>query len=98
MATGTAANIGRPDAGKTGTATDFRNAWFVGYTPELATAVWMGYRDANRAMRGVHGVALVTGGSLPATIWSTYMKAVLAGVPASTFAPPNSQPSENGFQ
>ena len=68
--TGTAAGIGRPAAGKTGTATDFRNAWFVGYTPDLATSVWMGYRDANQAMRNIHGVAQVTGGSLPAAIWS----------------------------
>jgi penicillin-binding protein 1A len=96
--TGTGAAIGRTAAGKTGTATDFRNAWFVGYTPELATAVWMGYRDANKAMLGIHGVAQVTGGTLPATMWSTYMKAVLASVPPSSFAPPASQPSGGGFR
>ncbi|HYR63803.1 MAG TPA: PBP1A family penicillin-binding protein [Actinomycetota bacterium] len=96
--TGTGAGIGRPAAGKTGTATDFRNAWFVGYTPDLATAVWMGYRDANTAMRGIHGVAQVTGGSLPASMWSAYMKAVLAGVPPSPFAPPEGQQAGAGFQ
>src|SRR5882672_350020 len=86
--TGTAAGIGRPAAGKTGTASDFRNAWFVGYTPDLATSVWMGYRDANQAMRNIHGVAQVTGGSLPAPIWSAYMKAALAALPASPFVQP----------
>jgi penicillin-binding protein 1A len=97
--TGTAAGIGRPAAGKTGTATDFRNAWFVGYTPDLATSVWMGYRDANQAMRNIHGVAQVTGGSLPAAMWSAYMKAALAGVPALPFvAPPPPSPTDSGFR
>ncbi|HWD73085.1 MAG TPA: PBP1A family penicillin-binding protein [Actinomycetota bacterium] len=97
--TGTAAGIGRPAAGKTGTATDFRNAWFVGYTPDLATSVWMGYRDANQAMRNIHGVAQVTGGTLPAAMWSAYMKAALAGVPASPFvAPPPPSPPDSGFR
>ena len=40
--TGTAANIGRPEAGKTGTNQEYRDAWFVGYTPQLAVAVWVG--------------------------------------------------------
>ncbi|MCW3036857.1 MAG: penicillin-binding protein family [Actinobacteria bacterium] len=97
--TGTAATIpGRPAAGKTGTATDFRNAWFVGYTPDLATSVWMGYRDANKAMRGIHGVAQVTGGTLPAAMWSAYMTAALAGVPATPFVAPISQPPDSGFR
>src|SRR5207253_4574172 len=97
--TGTAAGIGRPAAGKTGTASDFRNAWFVGYTPDLATSVWMGYRDANEAMRNIHGVAQLTGGSLPAAMWSAYMKAALASVPASPFvAPPPPSPPDSGFR
>ena len=41
--TGTAANIGRPAAGKTGTTDEFNDAWFVGYTPKLASSVWVGY-------------------------------------------------------
>ncbi|MEA2503530.1 MAG: hypothetical protein QOG36_573 [Actinomycetota bacterium] len=77
MGTGTAANIGRPEAGKTGTASDYRNAWFVGYTPELATAVWVGYRDANQPLLNVEGVPKMTGGTIPAKIWATYMKAAL---------------------
>ena len=45
--TGTRANIGRPAAGKTGTAQEWRDAWFVGYTPTLSTAVWLGYADGH---------------------------------------------------
>ena len=72
--TGTAANIGVPAAGKTGTAQDYRNAWFVGYTPTLATAVWMGYRDSNQPLINVRGVPHVVGGTIPAAIWANYMK------------------------
>lgn len=77
MGTGTAANIGRPQAGKTGTTSDYRNAWFVGYTPELSTAVWVGYRDANQPLLNVEGVPEMAGGTIPARIWATYMKAAL---------------------
>ena len=77
MGTGTAANLGRPEAGKTGTASDYKNAWFVGYTPELATAVWVGYRDANKPLIGVEGVPKMAGGTIPAQIWAHLMKAAL---------------------
>lgn len=77
MGTGTGADIGRPEAGKTGTTSDFRNAWFVGYTPELATATWVGYRNANLPLLGVEGVPQMAGGTIPATIWANYMKAAL---------------------
>lgn len=77
MGTGTAANIGRPEAGKTGTASDYRNAWFVGYTPELATSVWVGYRDANQPLLNVEGVPKMAGGTIPAKIWATFMKSAL---------------------
>lgn len=98
--TGTAAAIGRPAAGKTGTATDFRNAWFVGYTPNLATAVWMGYRDTNQPLLHIHGVAQVAGGTIPAQMWSSYMKKALAGVPVSQFGIPALSPGNaaGGFQ
>jgi len=79
--TGTAAAIGRPLAGKTGTSENFGNAWFVGYTPQLSTAVWVGHPEGDVPMRNVHGIN-VTGGSFPARIFSRYMKAALAGVPA----------------
>ncbi len=80
--TGTAAAIGRPVAGKTGTSENYGNAWFVGYTPQLSTAVWVGRPEGDTPMRGVHGIN-VTGGSFPARIFSRYMKAALAGVPAA---------------
>jgi penicillin-binding protein 1A len=67
--TGTAANIGCPAAGKTGTTDDFTDAWFVGYTPKLATAVWVGHPDA-RATLGYNAF----GGTLAAPIWHDYME------------------------
>ena len=96
--TGTAANIGRPAAGKTGTASDYKNAWFVGYTPNLATAIWMGYRDTNQAMLNIHGVGQVTGGTWPAMMWARYMKATLTGVPPLPFLPGAPAVSGSGFQ
>lgn len=82
--TGTAAEIGRPAAGKTGTTQNHADAWFVGYTPELVTAVWVGYPSGQRPMTDVHG-AKVTGGSLPAQIWAEFMKEALAGRPVADF-------------
>jgi penicillin-binding protein 1A len=76
--TGRAADIGRPVAGKTGTTEDYGNAWFIGYVPQLATAVWVGYPEGDVPMRRVHGIA-VTGGSFPARIFSDYMRQALAG-------------------
>jgi len=64
--TGKRAHIGRPAAGKTGTSQDYRDAWFVGYTPDLITGVWMG-NDNGAAMKGV------TGGVLPAALWKDFM-------------------------
>jgi len=78
--TGRAAGIGRPLAGKTGTSEHNGNAWFVGFVPQLATSVWVGYPEGDRPMTNVHGIE-VTGGSFPARIFSQYMRAVLAGVP-----------------
>ena len=66
--TGTAANYGCPAAGKTGTAENLDNAWFVGYTPQLSTAVWVGYPQGNIGM-GPNGF----GGTLAAPIWHDYM-------------------------
>ena len=63
--TGHNAAIGRPAAGKTGTTEKNNDAWFVGYTPDLAAAVWMGYPNGTKPMKSVHGVN-VTGGSFPA--------------------------------
>src|SRR3954447_5214967 len=71
--TGTKAQIGCPAAGKTGTTDNFNDAWFVGYTPNLASAVWVGYPNALKEMRAVHGIS-VAGGTFPAQIWGAYMK------------------------
>jgi penicillin-binding protein 1A len=71
--TGRRADIGRPAAGKTGTSENWENAWFVGYTPTLSTAVWMGHPSANKTMANVHGIDHVVGGSLPAMIWHDFM-------------------------
>ncbi|MDZ4169921.1 MAG: PBP1A family penicillin-binding protein [Coriobacteriia bacterium] len=85
--TGTAARIGRQAAGKTGTTQRYRDAWFVGYTPELSTAVWVGYPDSQREMTSVHG-RTVTGGSFPAEIWRSFMVAALKNVEATRFKRP----------
>jgi len=72
--TGRKANIDRPQAGKTGTSQNFRDAWFVGYTADLVTGVWMG-NDNGAAMNKV------TGGGAPATLWRDVMTAAHAGLP-----------------
>lgn len=77
------AAIGRPAAGKTGTTQDYRDAWFCGYTPQLACAVWLGYTP-ERPMRNVHGIT-VFGGTFPAMIWAEFMKAALADQPKLDF-------------
>ncbi len=69
------AQIGRDVAGKTGTSQDFHDAWFIGFTPQLITGVWVG-NDDNAEMNKV------TGGSLPARIWAQFMRPALAGAPA----------------
>ncbi|HWR40648.1 MAG TPA: PBP1A family penicillin-binding protein [Patescibacteria group bacterium] len=79
--TGTGANIGRPAAGKTGTTSDHRDAWFVGFTPNLSTAVWLG-NDDNVP------ISNVTGGDLPATIWKNFMTFATAKLPADDFIAP----------
>jgi penicillin-binding protein 1A len=71
--TGTAASYGCPAAGKTGTANNMDNAWFVGYTPQLSTAVWVGYPQANIPMGDGFG------GALAAPIWHDYMAAASNG-------------------
>jgi len=84
--TGTAAKIDCPAAGKTGTTDNFNDAWFVGYTPRLSTSVWVGYPNALREMRGVHGID-VAGGTFPARIWHDFM-VVAKGSDCDPFAPP----------
>jgi len=76
--TGTRANTGCPTAGKTGTTDNFNDAWFDGYTPRLTAAVWVGYPDALREMRSVHGIS-VAGGTFPAEIWKKFMDVAKGG-------------------
>jgi membrane peptidoglycan carboxypeptidase len=86
--TGEAADIGRPAAGKTGTTTDYADAWFVGYTPTLTAAAWMGYTDGNRPMTDRYSSEQVSGGGLPAQMWRRFMELVLADTPVEEFPPP----------
>jgi penicillin-binding protein 1A len=81
--TGTVARqLGRPIAAKTGTTNDYSNAWFIGFTPSLATGVWVGY-DRPRSLGSEE-----TGGRLAAPIWTAYMLKVLADSPREDFAVP----------
>jgi penicillin-binding protein 1A len=84
--TGTAADLPRTNAGKTGTTNDYRDAWFVGYTPQHTTTVWVGNLD-NSPMAGE-----VAGGSLPAQIWGAYMTAFVEAFDAEEF--PSADASE----
>jgi penicillin-binding protein 1A len=94
--TGTGAYFGRPAAGKTGTTDDFADAWFCGYTPDLATAVWVGFPNAQIEMRSVHGIS-VAGGTFPATIWHLFMAAALSGTPISDFSFPKNPAEWSSF-
>ena len=85
--TGTRAALSRPTAGKTGTTDEHADAWFVGYTPGLATAVWMGYTRGEVPMTNVHGIS-VSGGSFPAEIWRRFMEPALADAPFREFRAP----------
>ncbi|MFP3942269.1 MAG: transglycosylase domain-containing protein [Alphaproteobacteria bacterium] len=82
--TGRGASLGRPAGGKTGTSTEFRDAWFAGYTADLVAVMWLG-NDDNSPMKKV------TGGSLPAQAWRSFMKAAhkdrrIASLPPSRAA------------
>ncbi len=92
--TGTAASLGgRPVAGKTGTTQDYTNVWFVGYTRQVSTAVWVGFPEGQRPMDTYFG-GPVFGGTHAAPIWRDFMTAAVAGMPVVGFpAPP---PAERG--
>ena len=75
----------QPAAGKTGTTENFEDAWFVGYTPYLATAVWMGNPDEKIAMRGIYPYGNVTGGSFPAEVWGAFNSKYHAELPTRAF-------------
>ena len=87
VGTGKAANIAQNIAGKTGTTNDYRDAWFVGFTPDIVTGVWVG-NDNNTKLPGI------TGGSLPAKVFAEYMKTAVENFPKSVF----DYPMMNGSQ
>ncbi|MFN2545252.1 MAG: transglycosylase domain-containing protein [Actinomycetota bacterium] len=89
--TGTLANIGRPQAGKTGTNTEYRDAWFVGYVPQYSTAVWVGYPQGEIPMYSVEGVSPAFGGTVAAPIWHDYMAKAVQGLPVESFPAPPAQ-------
>ncbi|MBA2609603.1 MAG: transglycosylase domain-containing protein [Actinobacteria bacterium] len=86
--TGTAADIGRPAAGKTGSTNDNADAWFVGFTPTLSTAVWMGNTTGRVPLLRIKGVPRVYGGTIPARTWKAFMSQALEGVPVTDFDEP----------
>ncbi|MEM6426890.1 MAG: penicillin-binding protein 1A [Cyanobacteria bacterium P01_H01_bin.119] len=81
--TGTAAQIGRPAAGKTGTTDSQRDVWFVGYVPQLATAIWVGNDDYSPLGRGA------TGGGIVAPVWRDFMQQALQDEPVEQFRSPS---------
>jgi penicillin-binding protein 1A len=81
--TGRRAAIGRPVAGKTGTTNDYRDAWFVGYTPDMITGIWVGYDSSRDLGRGDEG------GRVAAPIWAAYMREALKGRPVIDFPAPS---------
>jgi membrane peptidoglycan carboxypeptidase len=86
--TGQAADIGRPQGGKTGTTTDAKDAWFVGVTPELSIAVWIGDPGTDGEVAGLNdvlGLTEVTGGSLPAALWAEAASTILADAEPTPF-------------
>jgi penicillin-binding protein 1A len=94
--TGTAANIGRPEAGKTGTGQNYQDAWFMGYVPQLTTGVWVGYPKAEIPMRNlaVLGGRNAFGGSIAAPIWHDFMLLAVANLPVKSF--PQAPPQKGG--
>lgn len=97
--TGQAARISTWAAGKTGTTQAYRDAWFVGYSGEFCTAVWVGHPEGQVSMTNVHGMR-VTGGSFPAKIWQRFMQRVVVaqktvgGSGTPTTSPTGEEPSD----
>jgi membrane peptidoglycan carboxypeptidase len=85
--TGRRANIGRPAAGKTGTTDNSTDIWFVGYTPQLVAAVWMGHAD------GQYSLGNIFGGDLAAATWAAFMRPAMEGQPELDFPAPGPLPA-----
>jgi penicillin-binding protein 1A len=87
--TGTAAKLDRPAAGKTGTAQQWSDAWFVGFTPQLVAAVWVGFPQARIRMVAPRvRISHVLGGTWPAQIWHAFMVKAMRGVRVRGFKQP----------
>lgn len=85
--TSSRANFGRPAGGKTGSTENLQDAWFVGYSPDFSTSVWIGYPDEQIPMTNVHGGS-VWGGGFPATIWKQFMTEASNNLPKRDFPQP----------
>ena len=86
--TGTRARLDdRPCAGKTGTTQEAENAWFAGFTPNLAACVWIGYPEENIKMGVIHDMR-VQGGAHPAMIWKLFMEEAIKNLPVEDFIRP----------
>ncbi|MCD4669677.1 MAG: PBP1A family penicillin-binding protein [Actinomycetia bacterium] len=90
IGTGRGADIGRPAAGKTGTTSDYKDAWFAGYTPELVTIVWMGNSESSEPMEPIND-RVVVGGTYPADIWREFMTLALQDSPIMEFESPDDE-------
>lgn len=86
--TGTNARIAWPAAGKTGTNQEYRDAWFCGYTVQIAACVWVGYAEGQFPLVGVEGYSAVYGGTIPALIWRDFMTQAMEGMRIREFAEP----------
>jgi penicillin-binding protein 1A len=100
--TGTRADIGRPAGGKTGSAQNNTDAWFCGYTQQLATAVWVGFAEPRPGADGVRRLVSMTppntritvyGGTYPAQIWSRFMRSALEGTEPTPLMDPATEPA-----
>jgi penicillin-binding protein 1A len=89
VGTGRAASIGRPQIGKTGTAADHSDAWFVGAIPQLSAAVWVGYPQGQISMEPPRTRITVFGGTWPAQIWRLFMVRAIRGLPVRDFPTPD---------
>lgn len=93
--TGSGADFGRPDgiAGKTGTSEDYGDAWFVGYTPQLSTAVWLGFTDSRRPLQNIKGNGRVYGATFGVPTWRAFMEAAAPELNLTDFVKPGPPPT-----
>jgi membrane peptidoglycan carboxypeptidase len=92
--TGVRGRIGRPAAAKTGTTQDHADAWFVGFTPSLAAAVWVGYPQGQLPMLPPRTRGRISGATWPASVWAGFMRAAMAGRPDGRFPRPDTSLAE----